>query len=47
METTEKNNSMNAQNSFKHLTVTIIFDGNALNRDEKIAGNITAIKKLN
>jgi len=32
---------------FKHLTVTIIFDGNALNRDEKIAGNITAIKKLN
>lgn len=46
METTEKNNSMNAQNSFKHLTVTIIFDGNALNRDEKIAGNITGIKKL-
>ncbi|MBC7360792.1 MAG: type I-B CRISPR-associated protein Cas7/Cst2/DevR [Candidatus Aminicenantes bacterium] len=30
----------------KNVTVTIIFDGAALNRDEKIAGNILSIKKI-
>jgi CRISPR-associated protein Cst2 len=39
---------MNSQNDrkLKHVTVTILFEGFALNRDEKIGGNIQSIKKL-
>ena len=42
---------MNSQNNsikkLKNITITIIFDGSALNRDENIGGNILSIKKLN
>ncbi len=34
-------------NALKHITVTVIWDGHALNRDEKIGGNILSIKKVN
>lgn len=37
----------NSNNQLKNVTITIIFDGAALNRDEKIGGNILSIKKLN
>jgi CRISPR-associated protein Cst2 len=41
------NNQINNRNTVKNIAVTIIFDGAALNRDEKIGGNIQSIKKLN
>lgn len=43
METNQNNQN---QAKIKYLTITIIFDGSALNRDDKIGGNITAFKKL-
>jgi len=33
--------------AIKNVTITVIFDGSALNRDEAIGGNILSIKKIN
>lgn len=38
---------MQNQDTIKNVTATIIYDGSALNRDEKIGGNILSIKKMN
>lgn len=40
------NANQNTNQQIKNVTVTIIFDGSALNRDEKIGGNILSIKKM-
>jgi len=45
--TSSTTSSSSAQANVRNVTVTIIFDGSALNRDEKIGGNILSIKKLN
>lgn len=37
---------MNA-NNIPNITMTVIFEGSALNRNEKIGGNILSVKKLN
>ncbi len=36
----------NSKMAAENVTITLIFDGSALNRDEKIGGNILSIKKL-
>ncbi len=41
------NTNQTTNQQIKNVTVTIIFDGSALNRDEKIGGNILSIKKMN
>jgi CRISPR-associated protein Cst2 len=42
----EANNNGN-NNHIPNITMTVIFEGSALNRNEKIGGNILSVKKLN
>lgn len=42
-----QNTNPNSSNNIKNITMTVIFDGSALNRDEKVGGSILSIKKLN
>ena len=35
---------MTSNNSFPNITMTVIFEGSALNRNEKIGGNILSVK---
>lgn len=37
----------NVNNAIPNITMTVIFEGSALNRNEKIGGNILSVKKLN
>ncbi|MBP8944418.1 MAG: type I-B CRISPR-associated protein Cas7/Cst2/DevR [Paludibacteraceae bacterium] len=43
----EANNNGNNNNHIPNITMTVIFEGSALNRNEKIGGNILSVKKLN
>jgi len=38
---------MTTNNNISNITMTVIFEGSALNRNEKIGGNILSVKKLN
>jgi len=38
---------MTTNNNIPSITMTVIFEGSALNRNEKIGGNILSVKKLN
>ena len=38
---------MTTNNTIPNITMTVIFEGSALNRNEKIGGNILSVKKLN
>ncbi len=38
---------MSTNNKIPNITMTVIFEGSALNRNEKIGGNILSVKKLN
>lgn len=38
---------MTTNNNIPNITMTVIFEGSALNRNEKIGGNILSVKKLN
>lgn len=41
------NNNETASINIPNITMTVIFEGSALNRNEKIGGNILSVKKLN
>jgi len=43
----EAKNNNTSNHSIPNITMTVIFEGSALNRNEKIGGNILSVKKLN